>query len=1171
MSSHERLQSAVDEISVGRYVAAEEIFREVLAAEPLNSHAWTLYGDLLRGARKIGPAIECCKRAVEVKPTADYAACKLYYLLRTALRWAEAEELSAALLHRFDCGGVLTPFELLTVEGQTPALQKTWAERFASFRFPLRRASSTSQHRGHGRKIRVGYVSADWYEHATYYLLKPVLACHNFGDFDIYAYDIGAKRPDGKQAEIEAIGLSYVDLSPFSAEAAAKRISEDGIDVLIDLKGYTGSANPEIFCHRPAPIQVNWLGYPGTLGNRGVWDYLVGDQYVTPESEAHSYSERLVQLPLPYQPNCRNRAGRSAAASSTRVDRGQAIVLACYCQPYKYSPKMLTAWAEIMRQCPRTQLRLLDQPEDGKVRLLRVFTDAGVDSSRILFEPLVGVDDHLARVANADLMLDTYPVVSHTTASDALVQGVPLVTLRGQTFESRVAASLLLHLGLPELVATSFENYKALVVGLVNNAAARTDIAERLARSVQDSPAFDSAHYCRVWEVALRGLCAVGVPAEGSTFKVVDGAQNLTGAMGSYSNKDLKGADRLLTVFVAQNPAHQDGLNLWGAVKLELGQNRESVQLFLRAHSITWRMDVATNLATAYRRAGMTDNALVLFKEVLELHPQHATAHSSVSAAYLDVGEYELARRHTLIALDINPALTDARFNLAVVYEKLGLHGEAFKAYMDCFDNHGGSADALCGAASARHQQFDYLGAIALHQKCEGLAPGLVNNLIGLARSYAQLGMHDEAFRVHQKVFALDPRHQLAWSNYLFAANYSPQLSGDERLELYRKYEQTFALPLKQEWRPHLNEASLGRRLRVGYVYSEFTKHSARSFLLPLLEHHDRSGFELYAYSDVKHEDDVTAHYRTLFDHWVHATGRDDQWLTNRVREDRIDVLVDLAGHTGGNRLLVFARKPAPVSLHWLDYGYTTGLSAIDYYLTDEVTVPAGGDRYFSERPWRLPRIALAYRPISDMGDVSELPASERGYVTFGTLTRAVRINDGVVDAWARILRAVPGSRLVINSRNYASAQFVEETCDRFARLGIERGRLEVGHTSPPWDLLRGIDVGLDCFPHNSGTTLIESLYMGIPFVTLKGTPSIGTLGASILDSVGLNEFIAHDVDQYVSVATSVAADLGWLKVLRSSLRSRVQASAMMDEAGFAREVELAYRKMWKLWCGEAT
>ncbi|MDE2259014.1 MAG: glycosyltransferase, partial [Betaproteobacteria bacterium] len=288
--------------------------------------------------------------------------------------------------------------------------------------------------------------------------------------------------------------------------------------------------------------------------------------------------------------------------------------------------------------------------------------------------------------------------------------------------------------------------------------------------------------------------------------------------------------------------------------------------------------------------------------------------------------------------------------------------------------------------------------------------------------------------------------------------------------------------------------------------------------------------------------------------------------LAERIHADGIDILVDLAGHTESNRLGVFACKPAPVSVSWLGYGYTTGLTAVDYLLTDDTSAPEGSEDLFSEKPWRLETPGYAYRPAEGMGSVSLLPALAQGFVTFGTLSRAVRINHRTVRVWAEILKRVDNARLVVDSKDFRDPAMQANLVKRLAAHGISQDRLEIGCHTPPWDVLRRIDIGLDCFPHNSGTTLFETLYMGVPYVTLAGRPSVGRLGSSILKGIGHPEWIAQDEAEYVDKAVALATDLPKLAIMRTGLRTEMEASPLMDEPGFARKVETAYRMMFANW-----
>lgn len=478
-------------------------------------------------------------------------------------------------------------------------------------------------------------------------------------------------------------------------------------------------------------------------------------------------------------------------------------------------------------------------------------------------------------------------------------------------------------------------------------------------------------------------------------------------------------------------------------------------------------------------------------------------------------------------------------------------------------------AEAVCNLGHSL-QDLNYLAQaeVAL-KRALALKPAYSEAFNNLAITYQKMGRLDVAEANFRSALALKPDHKAIYDNLLFTLNYHPDQAAELIFENYQEYDHRFGFPHRAHWRPHVNDRNdlgAGRRLKVGYVSPDFRSHSCTFFLEPLLANHDHAIVEVFAYADVAQDDVVTQRYQGYVDHWVPTWGISDAELARRIRADEIDILVDLAGHTVGNRLGVFARKPAPVSLSWMGYGYTTGLRAIDYYLTDAVSAPSGSEHLFSEEPWRLPGCFAAYRPASTMGEVNALPALERGYVTLGTLTRGIRVNHHTIRVWAEILLRLPMAHIVIDSRSFGEVAVKEATIQQFAAHGIGRERLHIGFTSPPWDVLRGIDIGLDCFPHNSGTTLYETLYMGLPYVTLEGRPSVGCIGSTILHSLGHPEWVARTEEEYVEKVIALVADLPALAHLRATLRSRMQASILMDEVGFTRNVELAYRQMFARW-----
>ena len=389
------------------------------------------------------------------------------------------------------------------------------------------------------------------------------------------------------------------------------------------------------------------------------------------------------------------------------------------------------------------------------------------------------------------------------------------------------------------------------------------------------------------------------------------------------------------------------------------------------------------------------------------------------------------------------------------------------------------------------------------------------------------------------------------------------------KYELDKQLDKKFGLPHKDKWKTFAQPKVQKNKLKIGYVSPDFKKHSVQSFLLPTLAHHNHDKFEVFAFAELDKADLITEQYKSYVDHWIRTEKMNDNELTQLVRDLGIDILVDVAGHTQNNRLKVFAQKPAPISLTWLGFGYTTGLGAIDYFLTDNVMVPEGSEHLFSEKPWRLEQnyCFCCYQAKPDMGEVHPLPTLGNNFVTFGSVSKNLRINSKVISTWSSILQRVKNSKLLINNFDMNNKEVKEIMLNRFKEHGISENRLDFYFKTPPWDSMRQIDIALDCFPHNSGTTLIEHLYMGNPFITYSNRPSVGKIGASILTTLGHPEWIATSEEEYVEKAVALASDPQKLSTIRQNLRAEMEASPLMDHKGFVRELEGAYQAMWEKWC----
>jgi protein O-GlcNAc transferase len=357
------------------------------------------------------------------------------------------------------------------------------------------------------------------------------------------------------------------------------------------------------------------------------------------------------------------------------------------------------------------------------------------------------------------------------------------------------------------------------------------------------------------------------------------------------------------------------------------------------------------------------------------------------------------------------------------------------------------------------------------------------------------------------------------------------------------------------------------RKLRVGYVSPDFRRHSVSYFLTPLLAAHDRNAVEITCYAEVKQPDEVTARLKGLVSAWRSTVGMSDAELAERIRADGIDILVDLAGHTAGNRLAVFARQPAPVQVTWLGYPNTTGLSRIHYRLVDRVTDPPDASPA-SERLVRLENGFLCYEPPADAPPPMPPPCLAASAVTFGSFNNAAKLSPATLDAWARILQGSPGSRLVLKGAAFSEAETCKRFRGEFVRRGVAEERLALAPFTPSsrahLAAYHAIDLALDPFPYNGTTTTCEALWMGVPVIALLGDRHSARVGASILTRLGLGRLIAFDPADYVERALALASDRAGLGELRAGMRQRFAASPLCDAAGFARRVEAAYRRMWE-------
>jgi protein O-GlcNAc transferase len=616
-------------------------------------------------------------------------------------------------------------------------------------------------------------------------------------------------------------------------------------------------------------------------------------------------------------------------------------------------------------------------------------------------------------------------------------------------------------------------------------------------------------------------------------------------------------------------PDSADAHHNLGIASQTKGQIDNAIASYQRA--VVLRPDFADafiSLGNASQAKGELDKAIAFFQRAMALRPDYPEPYVILGVALQEKGEWDQAMACHRRAIAIKPDLVEAQINLGNVLREKGELREAIACYERAATLKPDVAMIYNNAGVALQAAGRIDEAIASYQRALVLQPDLAQAHNNIGISYQAQGRIDEAIACFKRAVELKPDYTQADSNQLFALHLSPRYDSHAILQEHLRWNQYHALPQKKHIRPHTNDRTPDRQLRIGYVSADFREHVVGWNLLPLLKEHDPKSVEIFCYSDVRQPDAITEQIQLHAKGWRKIMGVSDDRVSETIRHDQIDILVDLAQHTIHNRLLVFARKPAPVQLTYLGYSSTTGMETMDYRLSDPDMDPPDIDlSCYREKTIRLPETYWCYQPGGPTPDVSPLPAMTTGYITFGCLNNFAKVSTEALDLWAVILRQVPRSRLLLHTKSGSQRQAATE---RFAHHGISADRLEFVGQHPWAEYIRQynrIDIALDPFPYGGGITTCDSMYMGVPVVTLSGRTAVGRGGRSILSNVGLPELVAYDPPQYVSIAAELAADLPKLSQIRSTLRQRMQQSPLMDAPRFARNIESAYRQMWRAWC----
>ena len=654
-------------------------------------------------------------------------------------------------------------------------------------------------------------------------------------------------------------------------------------------------------------------------------------------------------------------------------------------------------------------------------------------------------------------------------------------------------------------------------------------------------------------------------------------AVQLEAAVRRHESGDLAGAEQGYRAILRADARDADATHLLGLIAHQRGDHAAAVAqigaaIALKADKAIYHYNLGNALAALERPQAAVES----FRTAARLDPAHLAARSNLAHALTQASQHQeaAAEFRQLLRLQPSPATRNALASALIrCADADPAAAQSYDEAADLLKQAWRDADDPAGArlalAYCLQQRKHWTEAAEHYQAVLSLQPGNPAAHNNLANCYNQLGRITEAILHYRETYRLAPDFPEALASVIACLNYDPDCSPEQSAAEHRHWAEQVAAPYYPRIAHFDYDRSAERRLRIGYVSPDLRRHPVSAIFAPILAAHDRNRVELSCYYNFAAEDLVTLRLKTLAERWRPVAGIDDAALCEQIRDDRIDILVDLAGHTTHNRLLAFARKPAPIQVSWLGYFNTTGLATMDYFLSDPWSSPAGQERWYVERLLRLPHTRFCYQPPEYMPEVGPLPAASRGQLTFGCLNNLSKLNEKVLALWGEVLRAVPESRLLLQSAALDDAPNRSRFGALCARHGIAPSRLELRGFVPiaqaPASYAE-IDIALDPFPFCGGMTSLEALWLGVPVITLAGETIASRQSASMLMNLGLPELIAEDPAQYVNKSAQLARDLPRLAGLRSGLRQRFASSALMDYAGFARELETAYRDMWLRW-----
>jgi predicted O-linked N-acetylglucosamine transferase (SPINDLY family) len=1135
---------------------AKGAFELALALAPNYAKALNGLGTVYRKQKKLSEAEQLCRSAVALDPKYENAwinlghICELQHKLKEAVdSYQHALEINPRN-YRFvsDLLQIVTHDDARNAE-QSAQLHRQYGAHFDQFAAQL---GPFTNDKSLDRPLVIGLVTSDLRDHALANYFEPLLQQFAHApDLTIHVY-FGSPTEDAITLRMRRYVEHWHVAHQWDDNTLAHNIRSHKVDILLDLNGHTAENRLAVFAMKPAPVQMTWLGYLGSTGMSSM-DYYIADSTWLPSLEYSKYfTEKLALLPCasPFLPNA-----KSPSVNALPALENAYVTFGSFNRRIKISATVVKVWSEIMRRTPSSHMVLGAINEVDQSEVASLFANNGISSDRLMFHGRMAQVDYLALHQTVDMCLDTFPFGGGATTAQAAWMGIPTVSLMGDSAAGRFGASEMLHLGLESFVALSTDEFIEVACHWAAHVHDLADVRATLRARFMASPMGQYAQFAANMAGLLRAAWHRWCHGLDPT--------SLT-----LANMPL---DTRATTSVAEaEPTAATLAQLWQLYDADqvdaAKQLAASILQSAPQHAMTLKI-----LAGLYRKSGDLTQALTTHRTTAKLYPEDFEAHFNLANELSQQGLFDEAISCFTAALAINPLHAVTYNNMSTIFRTMELNAEAEMYAHQAIEADPKLAIAHNNLGNALQAQGKFSAAQASYEQALSLRPEWAEAYNNLAICLKDQCLSFEANAAYEKALALKPQWAAAHSNYLYCLSLDVQTSPEALHAAHLRFGTQHADPLQTGWRAHTNNKDPNRTLKIGFVSADLYAHALTYFFEPWFRQlGQKSGLELHAYYTHFFDDETTKQLRGHFAHWHAVHDLTEEQLAQQIRDDAIDILFDLSGHTAHNRLLTFARKPAPIQVSYLGYLGTTGLQAIDYFLCDQFWIPPALDWQFTEKMAYLPS-ALVFQPTPSAPDVNPLPALTNGFVTFGSFNRANKINDSVIALWSMLMNEVPTAKLVLGGVTSGSHERIMRS---FLSNGIDLERIDFLPRSSLETYLaqyHWVDFCLDTFPFGGGATTAHGISMGVPTLSLAGDTPASRLGSTEMHHLGLESFVAYDVDDFLEKGRYWAAQLPTLASIRATMRQRLSGSPLGDEVALGNATEECLRTMWRTWCREGT